>query len=891
MEIRRCMKCMHSLQPGETVCPVCGWECAQGAGKSFALKPGSILEGKYLVGEMLGQGGFGITYIGLDLLLEQKVAIKEYFPMSTGMVSRDNCSTVVWSDDMMRKSGVEKGFEIFLKEARKMAKLGGIPGVVGVKSVFVQNETAYIVMDFVEGETLLEKLKREGPMEFDTCVSLLMPILEALEKVHKQGIIHRDISPDNIMVQPDGQLILLDLGAAKDLEIFQGDGMVQSSQLVAKHGFSPVEQYGRNGNIGPWTDVYAVAATVYYCCTGVVPPVSVDRIVEDTLICQPLLTEEQFHILSTGMTLQPKKRPQHMETLRQLLMPKESVPPKDAKKTPPGQPETKPKDRKPQTLAPQNGLSKWLTVGVIIAVLAIGGILRTTHIDIPPETTLGTEITETTMPVEETESIPLQETVPVRVVEDPGRIVSVDVNSSHIAAVYADGTVDAIYFNEDYFTTHSDVQKWRDIVAVSAGNQHTVGLRSDGTVVAAGFNTYGECDVSDWSDIVDITAGYSFTAGLKSDGTVVYTGYNNFAELYDVSDLRDVIAIDASHASGRALDCLLSDGTWIRRGHVGGGEWGTSEKMYTFIDVAADENGYISKADNIIDISTGTACSVGLKADGTVKLIKNLKLDGYSGYPKPDILAPGAFDTSSWRNIVAVSANRDHVVGLRKDGTVAFTGPLNSRYKQHFDMSDWTNITGIYAGGEYIIGLTEGGTLLAAGMTYIADGEWERLDVSALNRKVIIEEGVSYNDMYPNHTTDAEGFVLVDNSDAAQDKLCILGYKVSNGLEIQSPYCYSNDSMMEIGFTWKNNDEIAQTLIAESATRDFSLEMVELAKNRCIRSWEDQVWFGNRKTPENKFSGSVFFAPEETYYALLLCFDRNGEYAAYAVLKIGYPIP
>ena len=193
MEIRRCMKCMHPLAAGETVCPECGRAYGSANAESFALKPGTILEGKYLVGEMLGQGGFGITYIGFDLLLEQKVAIKEYFPMSTGMVTRENSTAVVWSSAVMQKSGVEKGFDSFLKEARKMAKLGGIPGVVGVKSVFIQNETAYIVMDFIEGETLLKKLQREGPMEFDTCVSLMTPIMQALSEVHKHGIIHRDI--------------------------------------------------------------------------------------------------------------------------------------------------------------------------------------------------------------------------------------------------------------------------------------------------------------------------------------------------------------------------------------------------------------------------------------------------------------------------------------------------------------------------------------------------------------------------------------------------------------------------------------------------------------------------------------------------------------------------
>ena len=375
MEIRRCMKCMHALAAGETFCSECGRPYGSVETEPFALKPGTILDGKYLVGEMLGQGGFGITYIGFDLLLEQKVAIKEYYPMSTGMVSRENSTTVVWSSAVMQKSGMEKGFDSFLKEARKMAKLGGIPGVVGVKSVFIQNETAYIVMDFIEGETLLKKLQREGPMDYGTCISLMTPIMQALAEVHKHGIIHRDISPDNIMVQSDGKLILLDLGAAKDLDIQGKDGNVQSSQMVAKHGFSPVEQYGQAGKIGPWTDVYAMAATIYYCCTGVLPPSATDRTIDDTLTCRPRLTKEQFDVLAFCMSVLPQKRPQNMDALLQIVThPAGKTPPvRDVPKTEPVRPETR--NLQPPKPDPGRPLPKWLIPGIAAAVAVIALII------------------------------------------------------------------------------------------------------------------------------------------------------------------------------------------------------------------------------------------------------------------------------------------------------------------------------------------------------------------------------------------------------------------------------------------------------------------------------------------------------------------------------------
>ena len=366
---------MHALAAGETFCSECGRPYGSVETEPFALKPGTILDGKYLVGEMLGQGGFGITYIGFDLLLEQKVAIKEYYPMSTGMVSRENSTTVVWSSAVMQKSGMEKGFDSFLKEARKMAKLGGIPGVVGVKSVFIQNETAYIVMDFIEGETLLKKLQREGPMDYGTCISLMTPIMQALVEVHKHGIIHRDISPDNIMVQNDGRLILLDLGAAKDLDIQGKDGNMQSSQMVAKQGFSPVEQYGRDGKIGSWTDVYAMAATIYYCCTGVLPPSATDRMIEDTLTCRPRLTKEQFDVLAFCMSVLPQKRPQNMDALFQIVThPAGKTPPvRDVPRTEPVRPET----RNLQPPKPDSGrpLPKWLVPGIAAAVAVIALII------------------------------------------------------------------------------------------------------------------------------------------------------------------------------------------------------------------------------------------------------------------------------------------------------------------------------------------------------------------------------------------------------------------------------------------------------------------------------------------------------------------------------------
>ena len=194
MEINRCLKCMTELAPDAVVCPKCGTRVGEIKKLPVALAPETILHGKYYVGSVLGQGGFGITYIGFDLLLDIPVAIKEYFPSS--IASRSG-NTIQWHTASTQR---KEGFDSFLKEARKLAKLKNVPSVVGVQDVFIENDTAYIVMEYVEGETLENKLRREGVMRPEDCFALLRPIMEDMGRVHEAGIIHRAIKPDNIMI-------------------------------------------------------------------------------------------------------------------------------------------------------------------------------------------------------------------------------------------------------------------------------------------------------------------------------------------------------------------------------------------------------------------------------------------------------------------------------------------------------------------------------------------------------------------------------------------------------------------------------------------------------------------------------------------------------------------
>ena len=242
------------------------------------LRKGTRLIGRYTIEGVLGQGGFGITYLGIDELHEKKVAIKEFFPQ--GIVTRnieyEDTVTVTFVGE---KENYEKGKERFLKEARTMAKFSKDEGIVKALDFFEINNTAYIVMEYLEGVTLKQYLRENQRIAPEDLIELLVPLIESLDEIHSQGMIHRDISPDNIMVLPDGRIKLMDFGAARDYTEF-GE---KSLSIVLKPGYAPPEQYQTHGIQGPWTDIYALCATMYKCITGENPPDAIERVMDDHL--------------------------------------------------------------------------------------------------------------------------------------------------------------------------------------------------------------------------------------------------------------------------------------------------------------------------------------------------------------------------------------------------------------------------------------------------------------------------------------------------------------------------------------------------------------------------------------------------------------------------------
>lgn len=266
-----CMTCMEPKHGAE--CTRCGHTTQDPVVSAIALPPGTILNGQYMIGVVLGAGGFGVTYIAVDLTLKWKLAIKEYYPAGFG--ARAPGIHTIAPISTQFKTAFETGLNRFVQEGQALAKFQHHPGVVSVITLFRENGTAYLVMRYEDGLSLKQYLDtRGGHVDFMTVRNIFMRVMDTLRAIHAAGLLHRDISPENIYINDAAQVKLLDFGAAKH-DMASKD---RSLQITVKRGYSPIEQYtDAPGRQGPWTDVYAVAATIYRALTGETPPESVDR--------------------------------------------------------------------------------------------------------------------------------------------------------------------------------------------------------------------------------------------------------------------------------------------------------------------------------------------------------------------------------------------------------------------------------------------------------------------------------------------------------------------------------------------------------------------------------------------------------------------------------------
>lgn len=275
------------------------------------------LQERYEILKVNGEGNFGITYIGWDCLLESKVAIKEFFPVSRVRRDVSKGETEVY---VFQEKEYEQILEKYLEEARKLSKLNQIDGIVSIRDFFYANHTAYIVMDYIEGTSIRDYIQENGTVSEHEVKQMLKPIFSSLSKIHEQGIIHRDISADNIMITDDNRVILVDFGSARQINLDEDKSMT----VMIKRGYSAPELYRSHGEQGPYTDVYAVCATIYYMLTGKSPDEAIDRILEDeteSLVkMKGVRSSKEFRRnVMKGISLKAKERFATMEELENAL--------------------------------------------------------------------------------------------------------------------------------------------------------------------------------------------------------------------------------------------------------------------------------------------------------------------------------------------------------------------------------------------------------------------------------------------------------------------------------------------------------------------------------------------------------------------------------------------
>lgn len=292
--------------------------------KVYWLEQGTVLAGKYRIEDVIGEGGFGIVYLGYDIVLKMEIAIKEYYPRKCAIRERETTNLYIYKGES--EDTFEQGLQKFYNEARLQAQFYEMDSIATVRDFFYENWTAYIINDYIAGDDVRTEISMNGKMKQEQVLQLMCPILRSLETIHQKGLLHRDISPDNIILQGD-RAVLIDFGAARMSNI-QDD---RSMTVLFKRGYSAEEQYIRNGKQGPYTDVYAVCATMYYMLTGIEPEEAVSRRIKDHVISLKKFKDIEMdaHVreaIMKGMSVSVKNRYSSMQELYDALYGKRKFP-------------------------------------------------------------------------------------------------------------------------------------------------------------------------------------------------------------------------------------------------------------------------------------------------------------------------------------------------------------------------------------------------------------------------------------------------------------------------------------------------------------------------------------------------------------------------------------
>ena len=299
----------------EDPCGKCGFSASKYQPDSTALPIGQKLQERYLIGGVIGKGGFGITYTAFDTKLERRVAIKEYYPY--GLALRSPGTTMVSAPDADSSDVFGKGAEKFYDEARLVAKFSDNQNIVSIYDFFYENSTVYYVMEYLHGQSMKKYIEKHGVVSPEQAVYIAKEVSNALVSSHSANVLHRDISPDNIMLCNNGKVKLIDFGAARQV-LSEGS---QSLSVILKQGFAPLEQYQKKGKQGPWTDIYALGATIYYLTTGDVLDDPMSRLDDDEEFSSNIygINDELWDVIKKSTMLKPKDRYKDIFEFREAL--------------------------------------------------------------------------------------------------------------------------------------------------------------------------------------------------------------------------------------------------------------------------------------------------------------------------------------------------------------------------------------------------------------------------------------------------------------------------------------------------------------------------------------------------------------------------------------------
>ena len=702
-----CMGCMSDKGDQET-CPYCGYREGTPPDSPQHLLPRNILNGRYLVGRVLGYGGFGVTYLAWDLNLNIQLAIKEYFPRDFATRITDRLTVSAYSKDMQEQ--YQYGLEKFLGEARALAQFQEHPNIVMVRDYFRENGTAYFVMNYIEGINFKQYLEQKGgKITFEEAMQIMAPVMEALREIHNKGLVHRDISPDNIYITKSGQIKVLDFGATR---YAVGDRSISLSVII-KPGYAPEEQYRSKGKQGTWTDVYAVGATLYRAITGMAPPEAYERIKEDDIISpcglNTELPQEAEKAIMKALSVGSENRYQTIEEFQISLTMGKNVCENNKKILEYDGPLKVKKDRVSKDIKKENliknvyednskkeidGSVDNLTFKVSKPILALGVLIIGLFIVFMSFTkenqpTMSTRTQDFT-PVDDKNNsgVISVDTVPSQDDQVPvyfNKVKSIDAGYIYTVALKEDGTVVAWGYN---VYGQCDVPAGLNKVkAIAAGGIHIAALKEDGTVVAWGDNEYGQCNVpAGLNGVKAITAGCSHTAALKEDGTVVAWGDNRYGRCDVPAGLNEVKAIAAGYNHSVALK---EDGTVVAWGDNEGGECNVPAGLNGVIAIAAGGNSSIF----------GGGYTLALKEDGTVVAWGDND-DGQCDVP------------AGLNGVIAIAAGVNHAVALKEDGKLVAWGDNDDG--QCNVPADLNRVKAI-AAGHHTVALAEEGTVVAWG--------------------------------------------------------------------------------------------------------------------------------------------------------------------------------